>query len=608
VNGNGSFNQAIDTTWGVSLSDYPLPEEQYLPFCASVFLTPDRWCQINLGLENLDVSTADLAPVWMALEYFGSYFRSEAFGHPFFIFDGMRKRTTKSSLGSKSNYKHNYDDNLGDDECLNIDFRLCVMRPHFAIPTDRRNLNEPFLVLESDCLFYRYRGVGYFFSSQDIYCTSLDVTIVRDYNSPSLNRAMRDYSGSNSGIRNLIDSANIVLEYSYHSKTKHTDVRLSLPTDLVPAERNKGLREMNLAKPIVLAPSHICRSIVLPSRQVNNRFCNIHVSLEALMIASSLMIDFIGPYDKGCTESAEKTVPYSFVLCLRISCVRLFFSDDELGMHLPFYSVSIPTIRSTISQIPSLSMTELNSYQQGTDLQVLVDVQLWVDYFKLGPTRSFEPLLEPYSCIISMEKSLRRGYGFDIRSECPLHMNLTSAMLESLDTAISNFRRSWLFLYEKNSATKVSTSTAPFLKSSSLLISVPVRSYCAENRGKDIEIMHLFDNQSLEGKVSPFLLVNLCGLKVRFCQRTSESKLLIHYLAHGDSSSLQMPATRSIVRNLKVTEVPWSESSQRSNELVEARHTLDLQIPGFSWIQLPIDTVGTRFVDLIPKSSVVTVS
>jgi hypothetical protein len=202
---------------------------------------------------------------------------------------------------------------VGGDKCLNIDFRLCALHPHFAIPTDRRNLNDPFLVLESDGVFYRFRGLGYFFPSQDIYCKLLDVTIVRDYNSPSLNRAIRNYSGSNFGIRNIIDGVNLVLEYIYHSKTNHTDVRLSLPPDLVITDKYKNCRDLNLAKPIVLAPSYICRSTEFPNRQVECRFCNIHVSLEALMIASSLLIDFIGPYDKGCVQTSEKKLYDSFV-------------------------------------------------------------------------------------------------------------------------------------------------------------------------------------------------------------------------------------------------------------------------------------------------------
>jgi hypothetical protein len=181
---------------------------------------------------------------------------------------------------------------------------------------------------------------------------------------------------------------------------------------------------------------------------------------------------------------------------------------------------------------------------------------------------------------------MRRGRGFDLRSECPFHVNVTSAMLESLYAAINNVRRSWKWLYGAASASKESKN---FCKSSSTLISVPVRSYYAEHGGKDIEIMHLFDNTSLEGNTSPFLFSNHCGFKVHFCQRTSEPKLFIHYLDHGDSSSLQMPATRSIVRNLKVTKVPWSASSQQTSKVVETIHSFDMQVPGFSYIQICTD-------------------
>lgn len=572
-------------------------------------MTPDRWCQINLGLENLDVSTADLAPVWMVLEYFGNYFRHGAYGNPFFIFDDMRQRTIKSLDCSKSNNQFIRDYQVGEDKCLNIDFRLCAVRPHFGLPIDRRNLNEPFLVLESDGLFYRYRGVGYFFSSQDLYCKLLDVTMLRDYNSPALNRAMRDFSGSDSGIRNLIDGVNFVMEYSYHSKTKHTDVRISIPSDLVTTDRNRKWRELNLARPVVLDPSCICRSVEYPIRQVENGFCNIHVSLESIKIALSLLIDFVGPYAKSGAMSSGETVYESYVGCLRVVGVRLLLSDDELGMHLPFYSISIPTMTTTISRIPNAREIESSHSHHGTDLQVLVDILLSIDYFKLGPTRSFEPLLEPYHCIVSIEKSLKRGQGLKIRSDCPMHLNVTSASLESMDAAINNMRRSLVCLFDSKSASEQNDSATVIHRTSLSKMTEPVRSYGVDNTGSEIEIMHLLDGPSLDINVSPFLFINHSGFRVRFCQKLPAPKLLIRYLDHGDSVPLQMPATRSIVRNLKVTEVPClASSSKRSNKVIETRHTLDLQIPGFKWVQLSVDTVGMRFIELRPKSSAVNVS
>lgn len=71
---------------------------------------------------------------------------------------------------------------------------------------------------------------------------------------------------------------------------------------------------------------------------------------------------------------------------------------------------------------------------------------MWVDYFKNGLTRSWEPLLEPFHCIILYEDSFDRGQGITFSLECPFHLTVTGALLDTLDDAIGTFA---LFPFKK---------------------------------------------------------------------------------------------------------------------------------------------------------------
>lgn len=59
----------------------------------------------------------------------------------------------------------------------------------------------------------------------------------------------------------------------------------------------------------------------------------------------------------------------------------------------------------------------------------LVQATIFIDYFKLGLTRNWEPFVEPFKCLVLYEKSVSRGKGITFNADCPLHFNVTSALI-----------------------------------------------------------------------------------------------------------------------------------------------------------------------------------
>ena len=68
-------------------------------------------------------------------------------------------------------------------------------------------------------------------------------------------------------------------------------------------------------------------------------------------------------------------------------------------------------------------------------VNLAVDFRLWAEYFN-SPLRCWEPLLEPFSGRAAVETSAARGAGVVAKIDCPLHVNVTGALLDTMDDAI----------------------------------------------------------------------------------------------------------------------------------------------------------------------------
>ena len=71
----------------------------------------------------------------------------------------------------------------------------------------------------------------------------------------------------------------------------------------------------------------------------------------------------------------------------------------------------------------------------GKAVNLATDFRLWAEYFN-SPLRCWEPLLEPFSARALVESCAARGTGVIVKVDNPLHVNVTGALLDTMDDAL----------------------------------------------------------------------------------------------------------------------------------------------------------------------------
>jgi hypothetical protein len=86
-----------------------------------------------------------------------------------------------------------------------------------------------------------------------------------------------------------------------------------------------------------------------------------------------------------------------------------------------------------------------------------------------------------------------------------------------------------------------------------------------------------------------------------------KGKTVIAYLDNYKACALQFPATRTVIRNLKIVEVT-SDVFDHIDDLPDFSHYIDIQIPGMKWIErISADVTGKRLLSLEPRSDILKV-
>ena len=588
------------------------------PFQFSVFKTPDRWCLDNIGMARLDSCTHDLAFFWILLEYFSAYFVSDGFGNPYF--EAERQRIE---------YKQQYSQMGGNSSqmpCLNLDVRLWLTEPRLAIPTNPADPTSRVLVLktESGGIFYRYKTIDYDFYAQNIVTQNMDILFLSDARGLSTN--VRRMKKSDRTTQIITAGLDLNVQYDMHIDTNHMNIFVSTSIPDPCNDELKGIESSHpIVEPLLLPPPTVCHPRFKFSKRSTTLFsCDITMSPEDLQMAGNLLYNFAGPYEpvnEGVSESNSgnstkegQKEELSLSATVKLTGIRLVICEPILGMHLPIANIYISELRCTVSDFKIEDCFK----KENMDFQGCADAQLWVDYYKSGPTRSWEPLLEPYKCTVLYEKSAHRGLGITVNSETPFHLNISGAFLETFDFATNSFFTSIFKMLEKESL----PTTPP---------SVVERRGKASNtsRGQHFPRMAKEDVTSANGDIISvtheqvptlsseellaFSLINLTGERIRFHQQNSpNSNFLVGYLDNLDVTALSFPATRSVFRNLKVVEV--SSESLDDGEVapggqVDSSHYIELQVPGMYWCRaICVDNPGKRFVNLQPRSDAMMVS
>ena len=624
--GDAPCNIWADLDFGLDLDGCALANGALaLPFQATVFMTPG-WTLVNIGAEGLDAVMVDLTPIWMLLDYYSSYFSSEAFGHPYF-----------EAVASKEKLKRKLETCANDSRTTptpgsNIDFRLWLFHPFICIPSDINKLDSPSLRIKSDGGFwYQYKSLGSY-ASQEMGSPDLSLHFSNEFQRPDVCRdglSMRN-SNIHNRAKRLIDGLSFGFRMDFNEETNHSDYAFCMPMwrNLLdrPSDRCRVTSSELEVLPIQLPPPTVCSPTVTIDRELGTSFCEVTVIVEVLPQTSSMLLNFLGFGDGnnddaataemeegGDGELTAKPDP-SYAISARVESLRFFVIDPTLGVHLPLAVFSLSTLKVMGSRLGTSIYNQILSRRDSplSDLQLIVETTFWADYFKLGITRSWEPLIEPFKCLVLYEKSLRRGEGLTLTADNPFHVNVTGALLLTLEDAIASLSRavSETFGYESKPETQGASARNRNAKQDSGLVQQEI-----DSGNQKIEVQHQIPEPLNPKERIAFSLLNLTGHRIRINQllQRSESEKettsFVTYLKHLETTRLDFQATVSMVQNLRLVEVPFPGLPHSERDMgieVSVSHSVDVQLPGFKWLKgISVDTSGRKFDDIIPRSPIV---
>jgi hypothetical protein len=248
------------------------------------------------------------------------------------------------------------------------------------------------------------------------------------------------------------------------------------------------------------------------------------------------------------------------------------------------------------------------------DMQLALRSHLWADYFKLGMTRSWEPLIEPFEFLLMQETARERGQGISLEADSPLHVNLSGAFLQILGETVESFSSVVKDTFGEKGTNDRGLRRRPSLDSRSRdRVGARIEDSIRTHDAIDLQVLHEIPKPLKSKDRVAFSMRNLTGEKIRVHQqtdRTTESALtrpaVVTYLNHAETMGLTFSATISIIKNLNVVEVPYPglpDSPATDLKQGSLTHAVDLQLPGFRWIQaIKVDTFGRRFEPLVPRS------
>lgn len=590
-------SKQINMTWGLK-SDLKTPQLNLdFAFHVTTFLTPDRWFLANIGMKEIESTTKDLAFFWLILEYFSAYFLNPQYGNPYFL-SSIKRLDYLEKNGVER------EDVDPDDTCRNLDIRLWLPQPRISIPRDPLSDTSDILILKSHTggLSYRYRTVGYSFSSQEIVTRDTNLLFLIE---PGLKTQSKSYESHrlDCSAKSLIGCLSMDVLYEKFISTNHSNLSINIHNDQLVNSSPSYLSGIEPSSsqlfPLAISAPTVCKSFIQPTRQYLSSTCDITMIPEYLKIAFDAMYAFAGPYPD--IPSCPDYVSPTFSVTTNMRAVRFFVCEPVLGIHFPIGVVCISDFKATFSNI-NPKIINCNS------LQAALEFELWIDYFKSGPTRSWEPLLEPFHCTILYEKSVVRGQGISINSYCPLHVNFSGAFLETLDFARRSLQESFYKAIGKYGKTKSNDFEDIPEDDNSTLDTQEARKFVED---LDIGVTHEKAATLRYNDRVAFSLINLTGQTLRYHRYMSQKemgKTIIGYLDNLKACALEFPPTRTVIRNLHIVEVT-SDAFGRIDDLPDFTHYLDIQIPGAMWShKISVDVTGKRLLRLHPRSDVLSVS
>jgi hypothetical protein len=611
-------NQQIvwaDLSWGLREDIRTLGSTLPQPVQCSIFMTPG-WSLTNLGIQAANGTMHDLSWVWVLLDYFKSYYSNGAFGNLGFEAQRWTHRIKNALRRSAKKDTQQFKPMPG----VNIDFRVWLCQPILCLPSDNYDPQAPSLVLSSKTGFwYRYKSFNNF-SSQEVASTDLNLSFANEFLLPEKFRRETNskLSRTTSPIRPLIEGLSFGFRYDCNYRYHHKDVSVAIPFsgEDIPSLSVDG-KELEI-EPIRLPPPKVLKPFRHRRRNFGSKACDITCIIEVLPLTSATMMNFLtGPSEVNMKFAPKQDdgPPQTLSLSAKLGDVRLFIIDPDLGVQLPIAVLSLASTSLTMSKFAIDPITEGldQGESQPADMQIILKNNLWVDYFKLGLTRSWEPLLEPFECEVLYETSSVRGQGYSFNSDCPMHFNISGALLSFLFETIDSFSSIIAETFGEKDKTKGIPRREYIMGSFEDEGGIHLKDIIKVNNDREMNIIHEIPKPLKADDRVAFSLRNLTGQRIRIHQQSNFSNdgdqpVVVTYLNQGESAGLTFAATISVVKNLRIVEVPYpgfevskNKESQKQGSL---NHAIDLQVPGCRWIQgVRVDSFGRKFQSLKPRSS-----
>lgn len=639
----GESNRSwADLSFGLNFTSENLSKTLPQAFQLGIFMT-DTVSMYSLGMDTAQITISNLSTVFKLLQFLSGYFTDPSSGNPFFEAEDRAKKM-KAEL--KKDIGH---DDLPSASGSITDFRLWLIRPRICIPCNAFNRSAPGLRLESEeGLWYRFNSIDTY-ASQEV--VSRGLCLIYDDKCVNLQQIL----DSEATQRYLVEGLSFGLRLGTNYSVNHTDISLQIPfvdpkACSITSQRISIFPTELPAPTICLPPGHADRFLgptvcemtciidILP--QVSAAILNLLATDSSSASAEDMdeentsgttthdvepQIGEIDEEDASQSEQNKEDSPTnvdekgpeatsSFVGT--IGDLRIFALDPVLGAHLPVAVLSISRISITASQFATAKqiIAVARGESPPEDLQILVEGHFWADYFKLGLTRSWEPLLEAYKFSILYEKSRFRGSGLSLNSVLPLHLNVSGALLQLLDEVLDLYQGLIRETFGSNPSNEKLSDTTPIVKDRVLVHD------CVE--GKDI-IQEMVTPLDKDDRV-PFSLQNMTGQKIRVYRIDDEmttTSAVVTYLEQSHSTKLSFLPSISTVRNMSVVEVsyPGLPNSPRQTHLVHDQFSynrkacgqrdidsvqeVDAQLPGFRWLRgIKVDIFGRSFERIVPRS------
>lgn len=580
-------------------------------FELSVFMTP-TWSLYNLGIDDAGICLDDFSSVLKFLDFVSKYFNDPSCGNPSLdAADSARK--LKDHL--------NVDNQALEITPTGLDFRLRLNKPTFTIPCDPLDDMGPGLRLGCKYLIYRYTSI-------DLMITHAVISDGFDLSFDDVCNPSRDSPESG---RRIVEFLSFAVRIDSNYKTHHTDVSVQLPLDSSDDNAHRG-RNLCVSPPVV-GPAQVCIPYKQPRRFLGMAVCEVTLYIDLLPLVYSAILNLFGGsssetaslaslYSSDDSESKSESSTeddesnQTFSLTAAFGDVRVFSFDPVLGAHLPVAVFSIASVKVMVSQFSFSSLTteqkeSLESPPE--DFQALVQAHFWADYFKLGQTRSWEPLLEAYEVFTWYERSKYRGSGLFFRSDSPFHVNISGALLVIVDEVVDSFRRMIRDTFGVNFAGEDTEKKGSTISKGYASLS-DRRNVAIPDSIDSTKLVHVMPEPVRSNDRVAFSIRNMTGQELRLCRPESlegESRApgpaILNYVDHAQSIQLEFCPSISMVKNMSVVEVAYPGLPNSNRNVVKnaaaSSHSIDLQVPGFRWLKgVEVSTFGRSFASIIPRS------